>query len=124
MLTDREKLDDAKRRFLEAKREIEVLRAAIASETCPLKVGETITVVEDGKEIKGVIESIHAATSREELLDPVVGADPGWAAAGPRINKTTGKTGKRSFGIDSFEAKLVDGKWIVTKQTLDEILGI
>ena|SRR5215471_19065976 len=125
MTTNREKLDDAKRRYLEAKQEIEVLRSAIAAETCPLKIGETITVVDDGSEYKGVIEHIGPANSGQELLDPVVGAEPGWAAGGSRINKTTGQPGKWSFGINSFEAKLVAGNWVVKRQTqtLEDILG-
>jgi hypothetical protein len=124
MPTDREKLDDAKRRFLEAKKEIDALREAIAASTCPLKIGDTITVVEDGKEYQGVIEHIHAANRWEELLDPVVGAEPGWAVGGARINKTTGKTGHWSFGINSFDARLVGGKWLVTKRTLNDYLGL
>ena len=124
MPTDREKLDDAKRRFLEAKKEIETLREAIAASTCPLKIGDTITVVVDDNEYEGVIEYIHAANSWEELLDPVVGAEPGWAVGGWRIKKTTGEIGQRSFGINSFAAKLVGGKWLVTKHTLADHLGL
>ena len=124
MPTDREKLDDAKRRFLEAKQEIEALRAAIAVTICPLKIGETVTIVAGGKEYQGVVEYINAANSPEELLDPVIGAEPGWAASGPRINKTTGKTGQWSFGINSFDARLVGGRWIVRERTMDDFLGI
>ena len=90
MSSDKEKLDDAKRRYLEAKQEIERLRIAIASATCPLKIGETITVLADGNEYQGTIEHIHYANGREEMLDPVVGTETGWAASGSRLGKNSG----------------------------------
>jgi hypothetical protein len=124
MSSDKQKLDDSKRRYLEAKQEIERLRMAIASETCPLQIGETITVVEDGKEYQGTIEHIGYANGREELLGPVVGAETGWAASGSRLGKSSGKPVQWSFGINSLEAELVGGKWVITKQSLDDILNL
>jgi hypothetical protein len=101
MATNCEKLDAAKQKFLEAKEEIEQLREAIAAATCSLTVGETITVIDEGKEYQGIIEHVGPALPREELLGPVVGAPAGWAASGHRINKTTGLVGQWSFGISS-----------------------
>jgi hypothetical protein len=106
--------------FLAAKEEIELLRNAIAGAFCPLKLGETITIVDGEKEHNGVIDHIGPATTFEELLDPVIGAETGWAASGQRINKTTSQLGSWSFEINSFEAELVGGKWVVKRRTLED----
>lgn len=124
MSSDKERLDDAKRRYLEAKQEIERLRIAIASATCPLKIGQTITVLADGNEYQGIIEHIHYANGREEMLDPVVGTETGWAASGSRIGKNSGKPLQWSFSISSFDAKLVGGKWVITRQSWDDFVNL
>jgi|SRR5690348_878504 hypothetical protein len=122
MASDREALDDAKRRFFNVKQEIETLRTKIATEKCPLKIGDKVTVVDVDREYEGIIEYIQAANGAEEIFHPIVGAEPGWVAGGQRINKTTGNAGKRSFGINSFASKLVDAKWVVTRRTFPESL--
>ena len=124
MSSDKEKLDDAKRRYLEAKQEIERLRIAIACATCPLKIGETITVLADGNEYQGIIEHIHYANGREEMLDPVVGTETGWAASGSRLGKKSGKRLQWSFSINSFAAKLVGGKWVITRQSWEDFVNL
>jgi hypothetical protein len=124
MTTNEEKLDAAKQKYLDAKQEIEQLREAIAAADCPLKIGDVITVVEDGKEYEGRVDHIHAIASPEELLGPIVGKASGWAAGGPRKNKT-GEFGKWSFGINSFDASLINGKWVVKPPlSLEERLGL
>ena len=124
MSSDKEKLDDAKRRYLEAKQEIERMRIAIASATCPLKIGETITMLADGNEYQGIIEHIHYANRREEMLDPVVGTETGWAASGSRLGKNSGKPLQWSFSINSFDAKLVGGKWVITRQSWEDFVNL
>ncbi|MGZ6371463.1 MAG: hypothetical protein ACXWPM_11970 [Bdellovibrionota bacterium] len=113
MATIEEKLDAAKQRFLDAKKDIEELREAIAAATCPLKVGDVVTVVADGKEFEGRIDHILPIASPDELLGPIVGEPSGWAAGGPRKNKTSGDFGKWTFDMNSFDCDFVGGKWVV-----------
>jgi hypothetical protein len=120
----KKKLDDAKAAFLEAEKEIEELRSAIATEICPIKIGDTVTVVDEGKEYTGVVDYIGAGLTYEEMLKPVVGAVTGWSVGGKRMKKTTKTLGTWSFGFSSLDAKLENGKWIVKRKTLEEQLGL
>jgi hypothetical protein len=124
VMTDEEKLDAAKQKYLDAKKEIEELRQAIADANCPLKIGDVITVVDDGKEYEGRIDHIHPISSPEEMLGPIVGKLSGWAAGGPRRNKT-GEFGKWNFDINSFDSSFEKGKWVVKSPlTLEQRLGL
>ncbi len=116
------KLDDAKHRFLIAREEIESLRQDIAESLCPLKVGDTVSIVDNGKEYDGVVEYINPATPPCEFLNPVAGVDTGWVVGGHRINKGTGEVGKWFFGINSLESKLVNGQWVLKKQGIEKFL--
>jgi hypothetical protein len=123
-MTNDEKLDAAKQKYLDAQQEIEQLRQAIAATTCPLKIGDVITVVDNGKAYEGRIDHINPIPSPEELLGPIVGKPSGWAAGGPRKNKT-GEFGKWDFGINSFDASFQNGKWVVKRSlTLEQRLGL
>ncbi|HVZ18058.1 MAG TPA: hypothetical protein VG897_13130 [Terriglobales bacterium] len=94
MKSDKEKLDDAKRRFLQAEQEIHDIHNSIARAACPLKVDDTVTIVKNGKEYQGIVNYIGAALTSSELLTPIIGAETGWVASGRRIKKTTGELGK------------------------------
>jgi hypothetical protein len=121
---EREKLDAAKRRFLDAKDEIEKLRLEIALKECPLKLGDRISIIDNGKEYEGVVERIDGACDDTELLDPVVGATTGWAVSGNRIKKTDGGPSSWSFGFTSFNASFHAGKWIVEERSIEAALGL
>lgn len=123
-MTNEQKLDAAKQKFLDAQKEIEQLQQAIADATCPLKIGDIISVVESAKDYEGRIDYINAIASPEEMLGPIVGKPSGWAAGGPRKNKT-GEFGKWNFGINSFDASFENGKWVVKPSlTLEQRLGL
>lgn len=109
---------------MDAQKEIEQLRQAIANATCPLKIGDIISVVEGGKDYEGRIDHINAIASPEEMLGPIVGKPSGWTAGGPRRNKT-GEFGKWNFGINSFDTSFENGKWVVKPSlTLEQRLGL
>lgn len=118
------KLDDAKRKYLDAKQEIETLRLGIAKSLCPLKIGERIKIEKDGKEYEGIVEAIHYAVDNSEFLEPVVGAPVGWRVYGHRIKKTDGNLGKRSFDFSNFDAKYENNKWVVTTRNIFYLLDI
>lgn len=117
-------LDDAKRRYLDAKKEVETLRLAIALRLCPLKVGDSIKVEEGGNEYEGIVESVHFALSDGEFFDPVVGATPGWTVSGHRIKKTDGTLSSWSFGFSNFNSSLNNGRWIITARDIKATLGL
>lgn len=118
------KLDAAKQKFLDAQKEIEQIRQAIADADCPLKIGDVITVLDGKKEYEGRIDHIEPIASPEEILGPIVGEPSGWIAGGPRRNKT-GEFGKWSFSINSFDASFENGKWVVEPPlTLEQRLGL
>ena len=121
-MDDLQQLDRARQDMLEAKAEIQRLREKIAKDTCPLHVGEHVTIIKDGTEFQGVVDSIHPAVDRRELLDPFAGAPAGWAVSGLKIKKD-GEQSKHGFGLNSFEAELKDGKWIVTTRSIDDIFA-
>ena len=120
----RAQLDDAKRRYLQAKEDMEELREKIALEICPVKIGETLTIVDGSKEYRGVVEGIGSLRAREELLQPVVGAETGWAAWGHRIKKTTDEKSKWTFGINNFDWHYENKRWVKTPRTLEDTLGL
>ncbi|MDQ0458271.1 hypothetical protein [Rhizobium paknamense] len=121
-MDDLKQLDRARQAMLDAKAEIQRLREKIAKEKCPLRVGEHVTIVRDGTEFQGIVDSIHPAVDRRELLDPVVGAPAGWAVSGPKIKKD-GEQSKLTFGLSSLDAELNDGKWIVTTPSIDDVFA-
>jgi len=127
-MTDLEKLDDAKRRFIEAKREIEELRTKIAHEKCPVNEGDIVQVSDDGREFSFVVELVTYHLDLDvmtgELLDPVVGAETGWAASGPKIRKSDGKPGKHRYGINGAEFSFENDRWVSRQKGIEEALGI
>jgi hypothetical protein len=123
-MNDYERLDDAKRRFLAAKKEIDELRQAIAVATCPIKIEDRISVEEDGKEYDGVVDDIGPALTNREIIEPIVGAPTGWVVSGKKIKKTDGEISTWGFGFSSFHSTFEGGKWVVKNPTLEESLGL
>lgn len=127
-MTDLEKLDDAKRRFIEAKREIEELRVKIAHEECPVHKGDIVQVSDDGREFSFVVELVTYHLNMDamtgELFDPVVGAETGWVASGPKIRKSDGKLGKHRYGINGAEFSFENDRWVSRPKGMEEALGI
>ena len=109
-------LDEAKRRYLEAKVQIDNLRNDLAAEICVLRAGDVITVVDRRKEFQGKVQFIGSAISKLEREAPVIGAQTGRVATGIRMKQSTGTFGKWSFRIRSFETTFSEGKWIVTRR--------
>ena len=127
-MTDLEKLDDAKRRFIEAKREIEELRTKIAREKCPVNEGDIVQVSDDGREVSFVVELITYHLDMDvmtgELLGPVIGAETGWAASGPKIRKSDGQHSKHRYGINGADFIFENGRWVSRPKGIEETLGI
>lgn len=127
-MTDLEKLDDAKRRFIEAKSEIEELRIKIAREKCPVNEGDVVQVNDDGREFSFVVELVTYHLDRDamtgELLGPVVGAETGWAASGPKIRKSDGEPGKHRYCINGAEFGLENDRWVSRPKGIEEVLGM
>ena len=117
-------LDLEKNKFNAAKDKIEELRLKIAFSICPIKVGEHVKYLKNGKGYEGIVECIHYATDLMDSLHPKPGVETGWAAGGHRINKTTGKVGKVSFSIVSFEATLKNGIWEIEERTLEQLFNV
>lgn len=122
-MTDLELLDDARRRFIDAKNELEEIRNRIARNDCPLNIGERVTVVDGSSHYDGVVDHIGAILSPEEFVRPVIGMPVRWAASGRRIKKTTGQLGKWTFAIPS-DADLINGIWHLRKKGLEATLGL
>ena len=122
-MSDQDDLDDAKRRFLLVKDEIDTLRLKIALAACPLQLGERVTVKNSEAVFDGVVDTISPSLVIADLIEPVVGAPTGWAASGKRINKTTGEVGKWSFSVSS-GAELRDGVWHIPAGGLEATLGL
>ncbi|GAA3075604.1 hypothetical protein GCM10010520_23380 [Rhizobium viscosum] len=122
-MDDQQLLDIARQAFLDAKEEIRRLRNKIAHDTCPLAIGDRITIVDGANEYDGIVTSISSAADKRELLDPVVGLASGWSVQGPKVKKD-GERSKHGFGLSSLEAVLTNGKWVVTRQSLNDIFGI
>lgn len=89
-MNDNEALDDAKRRFLSAKADIDGLRQKIAESSCPLSVGDRVVVRDGDKTYDGIIDHIGAAPELGDLIELKVGAPTPWAASGKRIRKADG----------------------------------
>lgn len=123
MPTDQQLLDAAKQRYLQAKQDVEGLRTKIAQAACPLKVGDRVTVVDGAKEYEGVVDYVSFAL-KDEVADPVVGAATGWSVGGQRMLKGTDQTSKWSFHFTSWNAQLVQGKWVLEERSLEKILGL
>ncbi len=111
-----EQLNDAKRRYLDAKEEIETLRLRIAIKMCPLKVGDRIKINDDGKEYEGIVEDVGFALADGEFLSPVVDAAPGWSVSGHQIKKTDGTFITWSFSFSNFNARLDDDRWGIAER--------
>ena len=126
-MSDQDKLDDAKKRYLTAKQDIGNLRLKIAHATCPFTMGDIVSAMSGDRLVKFVVEHIWYATNSSidgELLSPVVGAPTGWTVSGPRIRKSDGEPGKHRFAVNSLDFHLDGDVWVQHKQTLSEILGI
>jgi hypothetical protein len=123
-LRELEELNDAKRRYLHAKHEIDTLRRVIALKICPIKVGDLVRVMDDGKEYEGIVEDIDSGLADSESLGPVPDVAPGWSVRGHRIKKTDGTLSNWSFGFSNFNARLENGLWIITKRDLAAIFNI
>ena len=122
-MTDAEMLDDAKRRFLEAKKDLEEIRSRMANQDCPLEVGDRVSIVDGSRRYDGVVDHIGAALSYEELVEPVLGLPVSWSASGRRIKKGTGELGSWTFAIQS-DAEFRDGAWHLRKRGLEATLGL
>lgn len=116
-------LDLEKDKFNIARSRIEELRLKIAHTICPIKISEQVKFLKDGKYYEGIVEYIHYATHTTDGLFPQRGALTGWCVGGHRINKTTGKVGKVSFSIVSFDVVSKNGVWEYTERTLEQLLG-
>lgn len=116
-------LDLEKEKFNAAKNKIENLRLKIALELCPIKIGERVKYVKNGKKYEGIVEYIHYATDLMDSLNPKPGTLTGWSAGGHRINKTTNEVGKIEFSIVSFDATLKADIWEVTEKTIEQLFG-
>ena len=112
-----------KEKFNASKDKIEELRLKIALASCPIKIGDRVKYVKNGKEYEGIVEYIHYATDLMDNLYPKPGALTGWSAGGHKINKTTGDVGKVGFSIVSFEATLNNGVWEITERTLEQLFN-
>ncbi len=123
-MTDEQALDAAKQLFLDAEREILRLRSKIAITSCPLKIGEIVSVRDGDKRYKGRVDRVHFGTDPREMLGPVVGSPTGWVANGQRLKKDSEEVGKWTFAIDGLTSSLVAGEWVLTKMDLETALGL
>ncbi len=89
-MDDKRRLDDAKRRFLASKQEIQELRDRIAQAQRPLRVGQRITIRDNGREYDCVVGHVGSVLAKGETFDPVVGAGPVWVVSGRRVRKSDG----------------------------------
>jgi hypothetical protein len=119
-LTD---LDDAKRRFLAAKSDMDRLRQQIAEDICPLSVGDKITVTDGSRTFEAEVEKIRPNIALMDHIEPELGVAPGWAVDCRRINKGTGLPGKWGCCVTD-EAKLQDGAWHLPERGIEAMLGL
>jgi hypothetical protein len=118
------KLDDAKKRYLDAKNEIDTIRQHIANLLCPLKIGDKVQFSKNVETLTGIVEHIGYCSEPQELLEPaLIGVKDGWCASGKRIRKTTNVIGKWSFSINSFDYCLINNVWVGREKNLDDILN-
>lgn len=122
-MNDNEALDDAKRRFLSAKADIDELRQKIAESSCPLSIGDRVVVRDGDKTYDGIIDHIGAAPELDDLIEPKVGAPTPWAASGKRIRKADGEKSRWGFAIPA-DAEHVDGVWHIPKRSIERTLGL
>ena len=119
-----EQLDKLKTEIIDLRERIQNLEGEVAVEMCPIKMGETITINDDGKTYQGVVEEIGTLYSPYDLTDPTLGAKPTWRVRGPRINKGSGTAGKWSFEFTGRQGSLENGGWVVKKPTVYDLLNI
>ena len=103
-----DQLDDAKKRFLAAKDEIEELRLKIATALCPLKVGDHVSVIEQTRGYEGIVDRIDYCTEASEMLGPIVGSPTSWSVGGLKKSKNSDDLTTRQFslcGLNSVVAK-------------------
>lgn len=123
-MTDEQDLDAAKRDLLRAERDIEQLRLKIATDACPLKVGDVVKVRDGDRTFHGQVERIHFALAADEMLRPVVGAHASWAASGRRFLKDTRELGKWTFAVDGLTSTLVGDEWVLGTGGIASALGL
>lgn len=122
-MKDKAALDDAKRRYLSAKAEIDRLRKKIATDACPLKPGDKVIVRDREQTYEGVIERIDAAPSIGDYLEPQVGAETPWVANGRRFRKSDGQPSKWGLSIPA-DAELIEGVWHLPERSIEKTLGL
>jgi hypothetical protein len=122
-MDDNDALDDAKRRFLSAKADIDRLRQKIAEASCPLKIGDRVAVRDGEHTYEGTVDHIGAAPGLEDLFMPEVGAPTPWSASGKRIRKGDGGQSKWGFAIPA-DAELINGIWHMPKRSIERTLGL
>ena len=122
-MTDQEALDDAKRRYLEARDDIDRLRQKLAAAACPLQIGDRVTVKDGEKTYEGIVQRISAAPTIEDHLNPSPGAPTPWAASGRRIRKSDGELSKRGFTIPA-DAEVRGGVWHLPEGGIEATLGL
>jgi hypothetical protein len=122
-MTDQEALDDAKRRYLAARADIDRLRRTIASAACPIAVGDRVTVTDGNQTYEGLVDDVGAAPSIEDYLNPTPGAATPWVASGRRIRKTDGQPSKWTFSIPS-NAECKHGVWHLPERGIEAVLGL
>jgi hypothetical protein len=123
MSTDKDQLDDARRRFLEAQADIERLSTEIAQDLCPLHIGDMVTVLDGSREYKGTVGYVTHVSQRA-WEGPVVGKEVGWSVGGKRINKGNQAESKHSFHFTSFNATFQNGNWVLKAGGIEEALGL
>lgn len=116
-------LEDAKRRFLKAQADIRQLRDLIAADTCPLKLGDIIRVDDNGRHYEAVVEMIHGAPDKREIINPILGAGTFWVVNGHRLRKADRQLSRWSFGFREDDAIFRDGVWVVAERNLDAFFG-
>ena len=71
-------LDKLKNDFIALRDRINKLEHDIATEMCPLTVGDTISVSEGGKDYSGVVEEVRALYAPYDFTNPTIGNKPTW----------------------------------------------
>ena len=110
-----------KTEIIELRERIQKLEAEIAVEMCPIKIGDTITIDDDGKIFLGIVKEIDTLYSPYDVVNPTLEHVPTWRVRGSRINKGTGQPGKRNFELLGNRAELENGVWVI-KVNLPEFM--
>lgn len=119
-----ELLDKLKTDIIVLRERIQNLEGEIAVEICPIKIGDMITISDNGKTYDGVVEEISAHSAPYDAINPTVGNRPTWRVSGPRINKGSGEPGKWNFAFGGNRASLINGVWVLKGGSLEEAFNI